>query len=679
MTESDGLMAERKIRPTEGGADPEAFGGADTNLNLMAPAMPTILGTQNSIIRGITTQYLADLDPDNRPHPFQVESELLRAVNAELRIANSGRDRGEKLPLLISLTAIQVAQVLCRLHHVALLVTARDGSGGRSDTDPLVIYLHDRGIYMRSDDAIASLVFEYARGSSSFLRDVTASLRAFAPSIQAVSGNEWTAVGNGDFHRPTGALHAFSSDRVFLTRIPVAYVADAVNPTIHNEDDGIDWDVDSAIREFAAGDDGIELIMWQLFAAVVQPNVRTNKIVGLYSPRGNNGKGTVIQWLMNVAGVANTLSTTIAKLGQDAFLPAIAGKSLVVSDENATNDFIKNGETLKLLATRDPLLINPKYVAPYNMIFVGTQVHCLNALPRLGDHGESMWRRWLFIPMLAHFGGIERTYIRDDYIHRSDVLEYVLRRALEMNFTGFTETASTRSVLREAKATNDVPRMFWDQHKDLFERDLLPLELLWEMYKAWFAQNKPNGLITDRATFDKSIRAAVFDDAGEWLDLGQGKPKKASVHVSGDGELIEQYGLDRYKWLNVEKGKQYRNVIFRDRAAMSATTSTSLQFSNSLATTPEDRLAVVKKLYAEDLALWKRRAEVDDGVTDPAHLDDHAHVRRMGTGCGGCSHPGRTYAQAIYARSVNLDRALLAAQAAVDEDEAVSDYVGLAA
>lgn len=678
MTDND-FREEREIRPTEGGADLEAFGGADTKVNLIGPAMPASLRTRHSIILGTTARFLANVTPDNRPHPFEIEYELLLAVNAELRVENSGRQKDDRLALLASLTADQVAHVLCRLHHVARLLTSRAPSAGPTDADPLVVYSHDRGIYVRSDDAIASLVLEYAHSGSSFMRDVTVALRGIAPAVHAISGNEWTPVGNGDFHRPTGILHPYSPGRVFLSRIPVAYVADATNPTIHNDDDGTDWDVDSAVREFAAGDDGIEMLLWQLFAAVVQPNVRTNKIVALYSPRGNNGKGTVIQWLTNIAGETNTLSTTIAKLGHDAYLPAIAGKCLVVSDENATNDFIKNGETLKLLATRDPILVNPKYVSPFNMIFIGTQVHCLNALPRMGDHGESMWRRWLFIPMLAHFGGIERTYIRDEYIHRSDVLEYVLRRALEMDFTGFTETASTHGVLREAKASNDAPRMFWDEHKHLFERDMLPLEMLWEMYKSWFAQNKPNGLITDRATFDKSIRAAVIDDAGEWIDLGQGKPKKASVHMSGDKELVEQYGLNSGKWINVPKAKQYRNVIFRDRAAMSVITMSSTPVPKTLTSTPEDRLAEVKKLHAEDLALWKRRAELDDGVGDPGHVEDHAHVRRMGTSCGTCPHPGRLYAPEIYKRSTDLDLALRAAQAAVDENEDISDYVGLAA
>lgn len=678
MTENEDLRDEREIRPTEGGADPEAFGGANTKVNPIDSAMPASLRTSHSIIRGTTARYLADHTPESRPDPFEIEYALLQAVNAELRVENSGRDRDEKLPLLKGLTPNQVAQVICHLHHVALLITARDSSTGPSDTDPLVIYSHDRGIYVRSEDALSSIVLRYAQGSHPFLRDVMKAARSYAPTVRSVPGDEWTAVGNGDFHRPTRTLHPFSPDRVFLSRIPVAYVADAVNPTIHNEDDGTDWDVDSAIREFADDDEGIELLIWQLFAAVVQPNVRTNKIVALYSPRGNNGKGTIVQWLTNIAGGANTVSASISKLGNDTYLPAVAGKSLIVSDENATNDFVKNAEALKLLATRDPILISPKYISPFNMIFVGTQVHCLNALPRMGDHGESMWRRWLFIPMLAHFGGIERTYIRDDYIHRSDALEYVLRRALEMDFTGFTETAATRGVLREAKATNDAPRMFWDEHKQLFERDMLPLEMLWEMYKAWFAQNKPNGLITDRATFDKSIRAAVVDDAGEWIDLGQGKPKKASVHMCGDKELVEQYGLSS-KWVNVPKAKQYRNVIFRDRAAMSVAASNSIPAPISLTSTPEDRLAEIKKLHAEDLALWKRRAELDDGVTDPAHLDDHAHVRRIGTSCGGCSRPGRLYAPEIYKSSADLDLALRAAQAAVDENEDLSDYIGRAA
>ena len=207
--------------------------------------------------------------------------------------------------------------------------------------------------------------------------------------------------------------------------------------------------------------------------------MRTNKAVALYNPVGNNGKGTILQALRGLAGESNTLSASVATLAKDTTLPLLSGKSLVVSDENATNDFVKNAEIIKVLATRDTYFVNPKYQHPYNETFEGNQVHCLNALPRFGDHSDSMWRRWLFIPLTAEFEGRDRKYIRDEYLLRDDVIQYILRRALEMKFTGFSETDATRKLMIDAKLHNDAARQFWDEHEKEFVWDLLPLDFLY--------------------------------------------------------------------------------------------------------------------------------------------------------------------------------------------------------
>ena len=659
----------KKIRPTEGEADPKAFVGAKSNTTETTSDAPLNPITVSAIINSVAAKYLGTLDPDSAPHPMRIEAELLRLTNNELTTVNSSLERRDQHMLLKTLLPGQVAQILATVHRVVRLIPSYEKDMVPNDKDPLLIYRPQNGIYLRSNDAIAAAAAKYSNGGVQFHKDLAAALRVHAPHMRHGTTSEWAAVANGDYHRKTGEMHPFSPERVFLSRVPVAYFKDAKNPTIHNDEDGTDWDVDSGILAIANGDEGTERLLWEVLAAVAQPSVRTNKAVALYNPVGNNGKGTILQLVRGLAGESNTLSASVATLGKDTTLPLLGGKSLIVSDENATNDFVKNAETIKLLATRDSYFVNPKFQQPYNETFEGNLVHCLNALPRFGDHSDSMWRRWLFIPLTAEFEGIERTYIRDDYLKRDEVLQYVLCRALNMKFTGFSKIQATVDLMNEAKLYNDAARQFWDEYEDKFVWDLLPLELLYELFKAWFMRNKPSGHVADRASFDESIRSAVKDSDGTWTDLGARAPKKASVHMLGKEPLVTEYNLD-IKWCGtIKKDKQFRDVIFRDRKAFvraranAAVVAAAPGVPAPPTKDPKLTLEVLEfeLLVAKDVALWERRAIEDDGVTDPAHVSAHAYVRRLGHGCGGCKiTPQHAYAADVISFSHDLDVTLLA-------------------
>ena len=254
---------EKEVRPTDSGADSEAFGGATSNINGLDPAPLAHAKTLNAIIDSAATTYLLALDPDDPPHPFLVESDLIDQTNGALRLENmrrvsaagEGADRNNRneLPLMKVLSPSQVAQVLVRLHRVVRLISSDEGGAIPSDNDPLVIYRPLSGIYIRSEDAIAAAAAKYSSGGVQFLKDVNAALRVHAPHLRLGTSREWAAVANGDYHRATGQLHPFSPERVFMSRVPVAYVNTAQNPTIHNDEDGTDWDVDSGILAIAAG------------------------------------------------------------------------------------------------------------------------------------------------------------------------------------------------------------------------------------------------------------------------------------------------------------------------------------------------------------------------------------------------------------------------------------------
>jgi putative DNA primase/helicase len=634
---------------------------------------------QNTIVAETTAAYLAALDPACPPPPAQIEQELLNRTNAEFAIENAGRDPKHRIGLLNTLLPVQVAELLVGLHRVVRLYSQfaeEHETPSPDDNDPLLLWEPERGTYTRSDDAIGRVAALYNRGGDErFHKEVLAALRRRARYVRLAQGGRWAAVANGDLDRETLELHPFDPGRVFLSRIPVEWDPCAQSPVLHNDDDGTDWDFDSWLAEVADGDEGTEQLLWELIAAAANPQVRTNKAVGLFNPRGNNGKGTFTVHLTALVGGRNTLAASIASLSKDSTLPLIAGKSLIVSDENATNDFVRNAETVKQLATRDPILVNPKYRQPYNTVFVGTQVHSLNALPRFGDKSDSMWRRWIFIPLTARFEGREHKYIKDDYVKRPEVLRYVLRRAMELRFTGFTETAATRALLERAKQQNDPVRLFWASHVDRFVWDLLPMKFLYDLYKAWMVDERPEGRTLSFSDFEDRVREIVEDGADGWAAQARDKQVRAGSRMSSSEPLVVAYGpLSR--WAPTVPGEtRMRNVLLRDRVGKILGPA-----AKEPGPVPDaaGRLSAIEDLIAEDVARWEERAASDHGVTDPSHVRDHAQIIRMGNGCQ-CP-PGvssgvrqRAYPEEEYRRSARLDLALVEARRAVaDEPEPTS-------
>lgn len=55
---------------------------------------------------------------------------------------------------------------------------------------------------------------------------------------------------------------------------------------------------------------------------------------------------------------------------------------------------------------------------PVSFVFRGFMVQCVNEYPRVKDKSDSFFRRQLFVPFMKCFTGIERKYIKDDYLHR---------------------------------------------------------------------------------------------------------------------------------------------------------------------------------------------------------------------------------------------------------------------
>lgn len=502
--------------------------------------------TQNEITKQVTTTYLASIDPRNVPSPAVIEESLIAATNKEFNIENTGRQGTHKINLLKRLTFSQVAQILISLHKVARI--APSGRNTDRDLDLLAMYVasgEDEGIYVTSEDHIRSVARRYNRELTiNESREVMTVLREEAPRVSRCADRDLIAVNNGIFDYRSKELKPFSSDVVFLSKARVNYDPTALSPGIQTPD-GDTWEVESWM-ETLSDDPEIVHLLWEILGAIVRPHVRWNKSAWFYSVKGNNGKGTLVELMRNLVGTASYASIPLSDFGKDFLLEPLTRASAILVDENDVGTFVDRAANLKAVITNDVISINRKYKTPIAYQFWGFMVQCLNEMPRIKDRSDSFYRRQLFVPFSKTFTGAERRYIKDDYVSREAVLQYVLKRVLHMDYYVLSEPEATKLVLEEYKLANDPVRAFWDEFESQFVWDLLPFPFLFDLYKVWFTKTNPSGSPLGRNAFIDSL-AGILQASTSWY-CDKGAKIRPAHRMLQPEPLIARFDLR--DWMN---------------------------------------------------------------------------------------------------------------------------------
>lgn len=87
---------------------------------------------------------------------------------------------------------------------------------------------------------------------------------------------------------------------------------------------------------------------------------------------------------------------------------------------------------------------------------------CLNELPQSQDKTESLYRRFVPVPFKRRYmDGEKNPLIKDDYLKRPEVLDYVAHKALSMPlFEAFSVPAASEKLLNEIRLDNDQMLQF---------------------------------------------------------------------------------------------------------------------------------------------------------------------------------------------------------------------------
>lgn len=483
-----------------------------------------------------------------------VEFQLLNRINNRLIAENANYNlKGTRaFQTLNTLSPAVIAD--CMLHRNRIVRIMLSDKNTDPNYDVLAVYMDhgpDTGIYVTDEISIRVLARAYNYSiSPKELDHVIDMLKDNAPRITVNTDRDLVAVNNGIFDYKTKTLLPFTPEVVFTAKSAIDYKENPVNPVIHNNADGTDWDIESWMADLN-DDPEIVNLLWEIMSAIIRPNVAWDKTAWLLSEVGNNGKGTLLTLMRNLCGERAWTSIPVADFGKDFHLEPLIRTNAVLVDENDVGEYVDKAANLKAVITNDVILINRKNKTPIAYQFRGFMVQCVNDTPRFRDKSGSLYRRQLIIPFNKSFTGAERKYIKQDYMHRTEVLEYVLHRVLNSNFYELSEPAAVKAALHQYKIENDPVRAFVEEFLDRMVWDLLPWRFLYALYRAWLVKDQPSNPPLGYNKFVKHLTLVLQDtpDGGNnWIVTPTAV--RTQNRIVGDEPLAVEYDL--HDWIDIQ-------------------------------------------------------------------------------------------------------------------------------
>jgi putative DNA primase/helicase len=536
------------------GAPGDATAPQTSSSSTVTMAMPLGKRSRQQIFRETTEAYLATLGAFGHaslPTPEELEPQLLSRIEGEFALENmafrASGGVGIRLMKPSSLPPLAIAMAMRRLFRIVVVRPSGISEGEARARGMLARYEWtgpDAGLYVGRLEYLRSIVRRFDSGlpkeSATLVLDL---VRSHADVVETNDNRDLIAVNNGIFDFVNKELMPFSPEHVFLSKVRTNYDPNAVtSPTITNPD-GTEWEIERWAIDLFDDEERTQLL-WEVLGAAVRPLVSWNKAVYPFDEDGENGKGTFLVLVRCLLGAGSWVSIPIAEFANKFQLAQIVNKSLVVTDENDVGSFSDRLANYKAVITGDVITIEEKFEKPYSYVPKVFVIQCLNAFPKAKDTSRSHYRRQLFWPFSKSFTGSANSLIKEDYLTRREVLEYVLHRVLHAEpFYKLSEPKASLKVLGEFKNVNDPVRACWEDIECQLIWDMVPTAFLYDLYVAWTERYAPNGKAVGIGEFGRRI-GAIVRETGNW-EQGTYRP---GTRMDGLEMLIERFDLR--DWMN---------------------------------------------------------------------------------------------------------------------------------
>lgn len=485
---------------------------------------------------------------DMRCHIRDITTEYYRELYSEALIANNGRE-----PKNIKISVSEYAILLLHIIPIALITPASKHDEPTNIKEPIVyIYdfdetSHTYGLYVPARKLLIEIIYNAAPHEDFYFHNrIYKTIIQTIPEVRETSDVNRIFVKNGIFNKETQQLEPFRQNEYRLAKIQTNYNPNAISPTI-TMPDGVDWTFDSWLDELVDHDPNRLTQMWQIITAALNPGRVYSKCVIFYSRQGNNGKGTLGQVLKNIIGEGLYSSVNIKNFGVRFRTQQLLGKILNIADENPVGAYIDGTDEFKAAITGDDIQIEAKGKDAYPMQVRMLNIQMMNGTLLTRDKSNSIYRRLLIVPFTHTFTGIERPYIKRNYMNRTDVKEYILKRALEAPIvTEFIVTKENEEALYQTKVENNSVFEFFDEFLPRFKWDVLPTKFLYDLYVSWMAKDNANGKPVKKSAFVE-YTTDYLDETNEWnARVTQKEIIKVGARMDADEPLITEYNLTDY-------------------------------------------------------------------------------------------------------------------------------------
>jgi len=349
----------------------------------------------------------------------------------------------------------------------------------------LAVYMRFDGIYTQNETVIKRYIsYLEPTFTERQAEDVIYKIANLVLIKEKTNSRYLIPVNNGVFNLETKQLEPFTPDYIFTSKIATDYNDKATLP-IYNG-----WDVEQWLKDLANGEDDLNTLLWQVISASMNGNFTRKQSIWLYG-QGRSGKGTYQDLISNLVGSKNVATLKVNQFSERFALPMLEEKVVCIGDDVPAHVYIDDSSNFNSVVTGDSVRVERKNKDGYSTNFKMTVIQSTNGLPRIHNKTEGTYRRFLIVQFKEAFTNYNDNWsIKNDYIKRKDVLEYVLQKAIKLDFEKFITPESSKQLMENYKIENDPIRDFKVSIFDEFTSTRIPVYLLYQYYLDFCDENK---------------------------------------------------------------------------------------------------------------------------------------------------------------------------------------------
>lgn len=301
-------------------------------------------------------------------------------------------------------------------------------------------------------------------------------------------------------------------------------------------DEGADTSAaDAYVGAWAAGDPDTALAMFEVMGACMDSRRAVNQAPMLIGRAGgarggaSNGKSTYLNWMRSILGTENVSSLDIATLGQRFNAGRLTGMLANLGDD-IPDGFLRGDElsVFKKLVTGDAVFTDVKNGDGYEFRPATTLVFSMNAVPRLSDTTEGVFRRLAFVPFRARFepgapgydGALAAKLARPEVMRGAALSALCALPALVERGTVTAAPDMADEVEEVRRDNNSVMRWVDDEGLGLSAFDGVAMRESYARYRAWCDDSGERSPFSMRM-FGSKVREIDLTEDRRGADFGK--------------------------------------------------------------------------------------------------------------------------------------------------------------